>query len=74
MQALGVGADRVDTIRAEIPPVARRLGIQGAARGFSRHATPNFASGSRCWPELCGMAGAGSIFHFGIYKALFIRL
>ncbi|MBL0284306.1 MAG: hypothetical protein IPQ01_10640 [Zoogloea sp.] len=39
MQALGVGADRVDTIRAEIPPVARRLGIQGAARGFSRHAT-----------------------------------
>ena len=45
MQALVVGADRVDTIRAEIPPVARRPCIQGAAMGFSRHATPNFASG-----------------------------
>ena len=40
MPALIVGADRVDTIRAEIVRVA----------------------------------GAGAIFHFGIYKALFIRL
>jgi len=39
MQALGVGADRVDTIRAEIPPVARRPCIQGAAMGFFRPAT-----------------------------------
>ena len=36
--ALVVGADRVDTIRAEIPPVARRPCIQGAAMGFCRPA------------------------------------